>query len=302
VVNPGVSGKVTLKLNEVPWDQALDLILKANGLGYTLEGNVIRIAPLVALQTEEQQRRKLQEERALAGDLASLTTRISYAKAQELADVLRKAGALSARGQLNVDPRTNTLILNDLPSFLEKAKDLIATLDLPTRQVEIEARIVVTSRNFTRDLGIQWGFNQVNSAQYGNTTGLAFPNSMIVNGQGVPATGGLPADQGGQAPNAGIGTGGRGYAVNPPAAGFNSAIGISLEHPGLQPRRRAHRPRTSGPWAAPVTRRSPQNQAAESSRASDSDQTVANNTASSASRTLLTLKVTPRSRKRAPSS
>jgi type IV pilus assembly protein PilQ len=228
VVNPGVSGKVTLKLNEVPWDQALDLILKANGLGYTLEGNVIRIAPLAALQSEEQARRKLTEERALAGELASLTTRISYAKAQDLSDVLRKAGALSARGSLNVDPRTNTLIISDLPSFLEKAKDLIATLDLPTRQVEIEARIVVTSRNFTRDLGIQWGFNQANTPQLGNTTGLTFPNALIVNGQGVPATGGISADQNGQASGAGIGTGGRGYAINLPAAGFNSAIGISL--------------------------------------------------------------------------
>ncbi len=228
VVNPGVSGKVTLKLNEVPWDQALDLILKANGLGYTLEGNVIRIAKLTDLQTEEQARRKLAEERALAGELASLTTRISYAKAQELADVLRKAGALSARGSLNVDPRTNTLIINDLPAFLEKAKDLIATLDLPTRQVEIEARIVVTSRNFTRDLGIQWGFNQANTPQLGNTTGLTFPNALIINGRGVPATGGISADQNGQASAAGIGTAGRGYAINLPAAGFNSAIGISL--------------------------------------------------------------------------
>ncbi len=228
VVNPGVSGKVTLKLNEVPWDQALDLILKANGLGYTLEGNVIRIAKLIDLQTEEQARRKLAEERALAGDLASLTTRISYAKAQELADVLRKAGALSARGSLNVDPRTNTLIINDLPAFLEKAKDLIATLDLPTRQVEIEARIVVTSRNFTRDLGIQWGFNQANTPQLGNTTGLTFPNALIINGTGVPATGGIGADQNGQASGAGIGATGRGYAINLPAAGFNSAIGISL--------------------------------------------------------------------------
>ncbi len=228
VVNPGVAGKVTLKLNEVPWDQALDLILKANGLGYTLEGNVIRIARLADLQNEEQQRRKLAEERALAGDLASLTTRISYAKAQELSEVMRKAGALSARGSLNVDARTNTLIINDLPAYLEKAKELIATLDLPTRQVEIEARIVVTSRNFTRDLGIQWGFNQQYTPQYGNTTGLAFPNSMIINGQGVPAQGGLTADQNGQAPTAGIGNVGRGYAVNLPAAGFNSAIGISL--------------------------------------------------------------------------
>ena len=228
VVNPGVSGKVTLKLNEVPWDQALDLILKANNLGYTLEGNVIRIAPLQALQNEEQQRRKLAEERALAGDLASLTTRISYAKADALADVLRKAGALSARGSLNVDPRTNTLIINDLPSYLDKAKELIATLDLPTRQVEIEARIVVTSRNFTRDLGIQWGFNQAKTPQLGNTTGLTFPNSLIINGQGVPASGGISADQSGQASAAGIGSTGRGYAINLPAAGFNSAIGISL--------------------------------------------------------------------------
>jgi type IV pilus assembly protein PilQ len=228
VVNPGVSGKVTLKLNEVPWDQALDLILKANGLGYTLEGNVIRIARLADLQNEEQQRRKLAEERALAGDLSSLTTRISYAKAPELADVLRKAGALSARGSLNVDTRTNTLIINDLPAYIEKSRELIATLDLPTRQVEIEARIVVTSRNFTRDLGIQWGFNQAYTPQLGNTTGLTFPNAMIINGQGVPSTGGIPADQLGQASNAGIGTAGRGYAVNLPASGFNSAIGISL--------------------------------------------------------------------------
>jgi type IV pilus assembly protein PilQ len=160
VVNPGVGGKVTLKLNEVPWDQALDLILKANGLGYTLEGNVIRIAPLAALQNEEQQRRKLQESAPWPATWAASPRASPTRRRRISADVLRKAGALSGPRQLNVDPRTNTLIINDLPAFLEKAKDLIATLDLPTRQVEIEARIVVTSRNFTRDLGIQWGFNQ----------------------------------------------------------------------------------------------------------------------------------------------
>jgi type IV pilus assembly protein PilQ len=229
VVNPGVTGKVTLTLHEVPWDQALDLILKANGLGYTMEGNVIRIAPLAVLQKEEQDRRKLAEEKALAGELASLTTRISYAKAADLADVLRKTGTLSARGTMNIDTRTNTLIINDLPAFLERAKELIATLDLPTRQVEIEARIVVTSRNFTRDLGIQWGFNQANTPNFANTTGLTFPNAMILNGQGVPSTGGVSAGgQLGEAAAAGIGAPGRGYAVNLPATGFNSAIGISL--------------------------------------------------------------------------
>ncbi|PYQ15570.1 MAG: type IV pilus secretin PilQ [Acidobacteria bacterium] len=227
VVNPGVSGKVTLKLNEVPWDQALDLILKANGLGYTLEGNVIRIARLADLQREEQELRKLQEEKALAGNLEVFNKTLSYAKATEMSETVKKV-ALSARGTITLDPRTNTMIITDLPANIAKARDLIAELDRATPQVEIEARIVVTSRNFTRDLGIQWGFNRVQSPLYGNTTSLIFPNSMVINGQGVPSTGGIAADQGFAGQNAGIGTPQRGYAVNLPASGFNSGIGLSL--------------------------------------------------------------------------
>ena len=227
VVNPGVTGKVTLKLNEVPWDQALDLILKANNLGYTLENNVIRIAPLSALQREEQERRKLDEERALAGDLLVFSKRLSYAKAADLADTVKKV-ALSARGTITLDPRTNTMIITDLPVNIERAKDLITDLDRATSQVEIEARIVVTSRNFTRDLGIQWGFLNRQTPQFNNTTNLAFPNAIVLNGQGVPSSGGVPADQTGLASNAGIGTSNRGYAVNLPATAFNSGIGISL--------------------------------------------------------------------------
>jgi type IV pilus assembly protein PilQ len=228
VVNPGVGGKVTLKLTEVPWDQALDLILKTNGLGYSLEDNVIRIARLSDLQKEETDRRKLAEEKALAGDLIDYTRRISYAKAATISDVIKKAGALSARGQINVDERTNTMIMRDLPTYVQKAKDLIAELDRATPQVEIEARIVVTSRNFTRDLGIQWGFNHEQSPLYANTTSRSFPNSIILNGGGVPSRGGLAADQGGQGPAAGIGSTDRGYAVNLPATGFNSGIGVSM--------------------------------------------------------------------------
>jgi len=228
VVNPGVGGKVTLKLTEVPWDQALDLILKTNGLGYSLEDNVIRIAKLTDLQREEQERRKLAEEKALAGDLIDYTRRISYAKAVTISDVIKKAGALSARGQINVDERTNTMIMRDLPSYVQKAKDLIAELDRATPQVEIEARIVVTSRNFTRDLGIQWGFNHEQSPRFGNTTNQSFPNAIIINGSGVPAAGGLSADQRGAASAAGIGAANRGYAVNLPATGFNTGIGVSM--------------------------------------------------------------------------
>jgi type IV pilus assembly protein PilQ len=230
VVNPGVSGKVTLKLNEVPWGRALELILKTNSLGCVLEGNVIRIAKLSELEREEEDRRKLAEAKALAGELEDYTKRISYAKATTLGGVLRQANALSARGQLNIDERTNTIIIRDLPGFIEKAQNLIAELDTATPQVEIEARIVVTSRNFTRDLGIQWGFSNERSVRYGNTTDRSYPNQIILNGSAVPSILGLPADNlgpGGLASDAGIGAAARGYAVNLPAAGFNSAIGIS---------------------------------------------------------------------------
>jgi type IV pilus assembly protein PilQ len=227
VVNPGISGRVTLKLTEVPWDQALDLILKINGLGYAIEDNVLRIARMTDMQKEEADRRKLTEEKALAGDLVDWSRRVYYAKASELASVLKQAGALSARGQVNIDARTNTLLMRDLPQYVDKAKALIEDLDIATPQVEIEARIVVTTRNFTRDLGIQWGFNHIQSSVYGNTTNQAFPNSIVVNGQGLAATGGLSPDTIGGAAQ-GIGQGGRGYAVNLPAAGANTALGISM--------------------------------------------------------------------------
>jgi type IV pilus assembly protein PilQ len=225
VVNPGVSGKVTLKLNEVPWDQALGLILKTNNLGCALDQNVVRIARLSDLQREEQDRRKLAEEKALAGDLQVIRKRLSYAKAGALEPTVKKV-ALSPRGQITLDERTNTMIITDLEAYLNKAVDLIADLDRATPQVEIEARIVVTSRNFTRQLGIQWGFLNQQTSQFGNTTNLAFPNSIILNGSGVGAL--TPGNQGGLAANAGIGPTGRGYAVNLPAAGFNTALGISM--------------------------------------------------------------------------
>jgi type IV pilus assembly protein PilQ len=120
------------------------------------------------------------------------------------------------------------MIITDLDANIKKAEDLIADLDRATPQVEIEARIVVTSRNFTRELGIQWGFNHEQSFRYGNTTNMAFPNSIIINGNAVPSSQGIAADQQGQASGAGIGSAGRGYAVNLPASGFNTGIGISL--------------------------------------------------------------------------
>jgi len=228
VINPGVTGRVSLRLTEVPWDQALDLVLKINGLGRTTEDNVVRIAKLADLQREQAEMRKLQEEKELAGDLVSWRKTLSYAKANILQPTVQKV-ALSARGQITLDERTNTMIITDLQQNIDKARDLIADLDRATPQVEIEARVVVTTRDFTRDLGIQWGFNLERTAHYGNTTDRAFPNAIVVNGQAVPSTAGISpgdiADQG----TSGIGNNDtRGYLVNLPAGGFTSGIGVSL--------------------------------------------------------------------------
>ena len=217
VVNPGISGKVTLVLTEVPWDQALDVILKVSGLGMRLEDNVVRIAKLSDLQKEEADQRKLQDEAELAGDLVERLRAVSYARAKDLADVLKKSGALSRRGSVDVDDRTNTIILQDLPRFLNKQIDLINELDRATRQVEIEARVVVTSRNFSRDVGVQWGFLNQQTPKYGTQTSRSFPSTITVGGQGAM----------GQSA-ALTGPIGSSYLVNLPATAANTGVGVTL--------------------------------------------------------------------------
>jgi type IV pilus secretin PilQ/predicted competence protein len=214
VIDPAINGTVDVALRDVPWDQALDIILRANKLGYIVDGTIVRIAPLNVLADEETQRRKLGEEQALAGTLEVLTKRLSYAKAEELSALITKS-ALSARGTVQVDPRTNTLILTDLPDRLTLASDLIGTLDQPQPQVEIEARIVQANKNYARQLGIQWGFNGKMDPTLGNTTNLAFPNSVAVGGGlGTQSSGGS--------------TTATNTAVNLPAPGRNSAVGLAL--------------------------------------------------------------------------
>jgi type IV pilus assembly protein PilQ len=196
----------------VPWDQALDVILRANKLGYLIDGTIVRIAPLIVLAEEESQRRKLGEEQALAGQLSVLTKTLSYAKADELQALIAKS-ALSLRGTVQVDVRTNTLIITDLPDRLTTATDLISTLDRPQSQVEIEARIVQTNRNYARALGIQWGFTGRVDPALGNTTNLAFPNSGSVTGKAVGPSGSVPP---------------AGTVVNLPASGALSGLGLAL--------------------------------------------------------------------------
>ncbi|MEW5981607.1 MAG: type IV pilus secretin PilQ [Acidobacteriota bacterium] len=190
IIDPNISGPVDVSLREVPWDQALEIILRANKLGYVVENNVVRIAPLTVLAEEETQRRKLAEEQAMAGQLKVLTRSLSYARATDLQSLLVKS-ALTQRGQVQVDPRTNTIIITDLPSALEVADNLISTLDQPEPQVEIEARIVQTSRDAARALGVQWGLSGRMASELGNTSPLAFPAQGSVSGR-VGTTQGNP--------------------------------------------------------------------------------------------------------------
>jgi type IV pilus assembly protein PilQ len=191
VIDPTIQGTVDVGLRDVPWDQALDIILRANKLGYVVDGTIVRVAPLSVLADEETQRRKLADEQALAGELRVLTRPLSYAKAEDLRPLLT-ATVLSQRGSVQTDPRTNTLIVSDLPARLQRASELLATLDVPQPQVEIEARIVQTTREFARTLGVQWGVSARASNTLGNTLPLSFPNQGSVtgrtgSGQGPPA-------------------------------------------------------------------------------------------------------------------
>jgi type IV pilus assembly protein PilQ len=214
VIDPSINGTVDVSLRDVPWDQALDIILRANKLGYAVDGTIVRIAPLTVLAQEEEERRKLTDAQALAGELRVLTIPLSYAKAPDLVSILTRS-ALSPRGEVQVDTRTNTLIVRDLPDRLTTASELVRSLDRPQPQVEIEARIVQTTRDFARAIGVEWGLNGRVDPALGNATPLAFPNSGSVRG----AVGGVQGGTSGALSETGVN-------LRAPAA--TSAVGIAL--------------------------------------------------------------------------
>ena len=217
VIDPAVQGSVDVALRDVPWDQALDIILRANKLDWEADGTIIRIAPVNVLSAEKEERRKLVEAQQLAGELLVRTFMLSYAKAEDLVPLLTRA-ALSPRGEVQVDNRTNTIIVRDLSDKLQTAADLIATLDRPQPQVEIEARIVQTTREFARNLGVQWGFNGRVAQDIGNNTGLAFPNTGSLSGR----TGNIQGPQTGEQNRNTV------SAVNLGVEGASSAVGLAL--------------------------------------------------------------------------
>ena len=220
IIDPSVPATpIDVVLRDVPWDQAFETLLRTHKLGYVAEGTIVRIAPISVLAEEEGERRKLQDAKALAGDLRVQTFSLSYAKAGDLSPLLVKS-ALSQRGQIQVDSRTNTIIITDLPDRLQTVTALLGALDRPEPQVEVEARVVQTTREFAKAMGIQWGLNGRVTPAVGNTTGLAFPNSALLGGR--TGANNTPND-----PRA-TGNDTTATAVNLGVPGASSAIGLAL--------------------------------------------------------------------------
>jgi len=224
VTADNVTGSVTIRMRNVPWKQALDVVLQAKGLGMIERGNMVRVAPLADLEKEREMEvaRRAQEVR-----LAPLETRlipVSYATADDVQQ--RVSPLLSERGSVAVDTRTNMLIVRDLSGNLDQIEQLTRELDTQTPQVLVEARIVEATSRYIKDVGIQWGGDASFSPATANPTGLVFPNSIGIAGgasDGNTPTAGLSPSQASVTnPN---------FAVNLPAAvgaGSGGALGLTF--------------------------------------------------------------------------
>jgi type IV pilus assembly protein PilQ len=180
VLDPEVRGTVTVSLTDIPWDQALELILKINGLGYVLEGNVMRIAGAVKLAQEESQKQALKAAQEANRPVKTVIQKLSYAPGSILVPAIQKV--MTPRGDVYFELRSNSLIIKELPENIPVVLDLIKTLDTPPQQVMIEARVVEATRTFAKQLGVDWSFRGNSDTAHGNTTGLVFPNSGNVTG------------------------------------------------------------------------------------------------------------------------
>ncbi|MFK7890155.1 MAG: type IV pilus secretin PilQ [Granulosicoccus sp.] len=185
VVSDTVQGKLTLRLKNVPWDQALDIILQTKALGQRQAGNVIMIAPAVEIADRERIELEGMKQKSELAPLRTEFFQANYAKASELATLLQSetGGLLTDRGSVTVDERTNTLLINDTVDQLEEIRALVHRLDVPIRQVLIESRIVIASDDFNKDIGVRWGLNRNTVNPGGNPSGEGF--ALSGNAQGV---------------------------------------------------------------------------------------------------------------------
>lgn len=184
VTTDTVTGNVTISLSGVPWDQALDMILKIKGLDKRLEGNILLIAPTEELTARETQQLQSKQQVAELAPLVSTNVQINYAKAQDLAAILKgtENSILTPRGSVAVDERTNTLLLRDTQASIDEAKLLVVALDIPIKQVLIESRMVTVRDNASESLGVQWGISDTinNGAISGSLSGADSIASGVV--------------------------------------------------------------------------------------------------------------------------
>jgi type IV pilus secretin PilQ/predicted competence protein len=190
VLDPSVRGTVTLVLDEVPWDQGLDIVLRNNGLTKEIDGNVLRIATQDTLKHEADQRRDLLKAESDAIEPVTVTRVLSYAQANLMMVTLKKF--LTPRGDVIADIRSNTLIVRDIPSSIPKIDDLIRQLDRKSQQVEIDARVVQASRTFAREVGTQFGFTTPTGATGNTAIGGLVGSTAFLSPVIHALTGGLP--------------------------------------------------------------------------------------------------------------
>ncbi len=194
IVDPNVTGSVTLVLDTVPWDQALDIVLKNSRLGKALEGNVLRISRVETLTAEQEAATKLAAAREEAQPLVTVFRPVNYAKASTIATMLKSwvgGGALSKRGNILVDERTNTLIVSDIQTQIPVVESIITRLDKKAKQVQIEARVVLATANFSRDLGVALSGGYYNKSGTTKTGGASGTDASVTTA--IPASGGIPA-------------------------------------------------------------------------------------------------------------
>jgi type IV pilus assembly protein PilQ len=180
VLDPQVHGNLTIVLDDVPWDQALDIVLKNNDLSRQLDGNVLRVATVETLKKEADNRRAQIESEAMAVDKVTITRFLSYAHSKDLLLPIKKF--LSKRGDVVSDDRTNALIVSDIPAVLPQIDRIIQQMDRKTQEVEIEARVVAATRSFARDIGTQFGFGWGNGPSAVGGASAAGNSPTIVNG------------------------------------------------------------------------------------------------------------------------
>ena len=172
LIDPDVRGTITINVEEIPWDQLFDVVLRSHRLEQSIDGSLVRISTKATLQREQNAKRTLKRAELLAADTITVSRRLNYADAGQINSALDgERSFISTRGELVIDRRTNTVFITDVEEYVEKFLELLDTIDIPELQVEIEARIIEATTNFARDIGFSFGFN-VGSPVDRNTGGF----------------------------------------------------------------------------------------------------------------------------------